>query len=165
MCTGERQRRRALVAGRASWRAPRPGHDQPGIGMGWGFSGRKSPRLHVVKQERPRVTAVLCRGCIRSAASRAPSRHLATLAGFPRVSCERSSEKDRSGHLGPRATYWETQGGVRRRDWAIERVDCVREPPERRSVDPTSYPEDGPGILRGVLAELPCRRPFDRVRG
>jgi hypothetical protein len=60
--TDERRRPRDLAAGRASGHARREGRVQRGRGTEWGFSGRLSPRLHVVKQERPRVTAVLCRG-------------------------------------------------------------------------------------------------------
>lgn len=94
--TGGRRRLHDLGSGRASWRAPRAVRGRLSRGTEEGFLGRWTPRLHVVKQERPRVTAVLCRGL-------SPRHHvpqvvnLATLAGFPRALCERSSGTDRSG--------------------------------------------------------------------
>jgi hypothetical protein len=89
--TDGRRQPRGRGPARASGHVPRARRDQPSRGMARGFSGRWSPRLHVVKQERPRVTAVLCRGIFRATASRAPSRNLATPSGFPRASGERSS--------------------------------------------------------------------------
>lgn len=83
--TDGRRQQRGRGPARAFGPVPRARRGQPSRGMARGFSGMWSPRLHVVKQERPRVTAVLCRGIFRATASRAPSRNLASPSGFPRA--------------------------------------------------------------------------------
>lgn len=102
---GGRRRPRGGDADRASGHAPRARLGQPCRGTGRGFSGRVSPRLHVVKQDRPRVTAVLCRGPRSSYGITCPKSSSRHPGRFPAGLGERSIGNELSGREVPPSIF------------------------------------------------------------